>query len=43
MSEMRQFALQCFRWADEADDVSHRDLIICVAKTLGVGAPCGHK
>lgn len=31
--EMRQFAAECMRWANETDNVSHRDLMIRVAKS----------
>jgi hypothetical protein len=31
--EMRLFALECLRWADETADVSHRDLMLRIAKT----------
>ena len=29
--EMRLFALDCLRWSDETDNVSHRDLMIEIA------------
>jgi len=31
--EMRLFALDCVRWAEEADNASHRDLMLRVART----------
>jgi len=31
--EMRKFALECLRWAEETDNASHRDLMIQIAKT----------
>src|SRR5882724_2437674 len=31
--EMRQFALDCLRWAELTDNPSHRDLMLSVAKT----------
>ena len=31
--EMRLFALDCLRWSDQADNPSHRDLMVQVAKT----------
>ena len=31
--EMRQFALDCLRWAELTDNASHRDLMLSVAKT----------
>jgi len=31
--EMRVFALDCLRWADEARNAGHRDLMIRVART----------
>jgi hypothetical protein len=31
--EMRLFAAECLHWADQADNPSHRDLMIRVAKT----------
>jgi hypothetical protein len=31
--EIRLFALECLRWADEADDAGHRDLMRRVART----------
>jgi UV DNA damage repair endonuclease len=31
--EMRLFALDCLRWADETANASHRDLMIRIAKT----------
>ena len=30
--EMRAFALDCLRWAELADNASHRDLMLSVAK-----------
>ena len=30
---MRLFALDCLRWAELADNASHRDLMLSVAKT----------
>src|SRR6266478_4822009 len=30
--EMRVFALDCLRWAELADNASHRDLMLSVAK-----------
>jgi hypothetical protein len=32
-AEMREFALDCLRWAERADNASHRDLMLNVAKT----------
>jgi hypothetical protein len=31
--EMRTFALECLRWADETDDASQREIMIELAKT----------
>ena len=31
--EMRQFALDCLRWAELTDNASHRDLMLSVAKS----------
>ena len=31
--EMREFALDCLRWAERTDNASHRDLMLNVAKT----------
>jgi hypothetical protein len=31
--EMRLFALECLRWSEEADNRSHRDLMVQLAKT----------
>lgn len=31
--EMRLFAAECLRWSDQADNASHRDLMVRVAKT----------
>jgi hypothetical protein len=31
--EMRLFALECLRWSDQADNPSHRDLMVRLAKT----------
>ena len=31
--EMRLFALDCLRWAEETDNASHRDLMVSIAKT----------
>jgi len=31
--EMRLFALDCLRWAELADNASHRDVMLSVAKT----------
>ena len=31
--EMRMFALDCLRWAEEADNASHRNLMIQLART----------
>ena len=30
--EMRQFSEQCLRWAEKADNASHRDLMIRIAR-----------
>jgi len=30
--EMRQFALDCLRWAELTDNASHRDLMLRVAR-----------
>jgi hypothetical protein len=30
--EIRQFALECLRWADDTDNASHRDVMIRVAR-----------
>lgn len=31
--QMRLFALDCLRWAEETDNASHRDLMLQIAKT----------
>jgi hypothetical protein len=31
--EMRLFAAECLRWADETDNASHRELMIQIAQT----------
>jgi hypothetical protein len=31
--EMRDFAVQCMRWSEEARDAAERDLILRVAKS----------
>lgn len=31
--EMRLFAAECLRWADETDNASHRELMIRIART----------
>ena len=30
--QIRQFALECLRWADEAENASQRDVIIRIAR-----------
>jgi hypothetical protein len=30
--EMRLFALDCLRWSEETDNLSHRDLMVQIAK-----------
>lgn len=30
--QMRQFAAECWRWADEAENASQRDLMVRVAR-----------
>jgi hypothetical protein len=31
--EMRLFAAECLRWSDEADNASHRQLMLQIART----------
>jgi hypothetical protein len=31
--EMRRFAVECLRWSDKADNASHRDLMVQIART----------
>jgi hypothetical protein len=42
--EVRLFALECLRWAEETDNASHRDLMLNVAKTwMGIAATLERK